>query len=52
MYKKGFRNYKTFEIYYSIVSFSSSFLSGKITDSRTEITNTPPTIPNEIGEEI
>lgn len=33
-------------------SFFSSSLSGKIIDKRTDITNTPPTIPNETGEGI
>lgn len=44
--------YRNVYAYSFSLSFSSSSFSGKITDKRTEITNTPPTIPNEIGEGI
>ena len=30
----------------------SSFFSGNIIETNTEISKTPPTMPNEIGEEI
>ena len=48
----GFIVYFKYNYFSSNSSFFSSSFSGKMIDKRTEITNTPPTIPNETGDGI